>query len=41
MPKRLIFLRLHAATAPQFYCSRCGWEGPWWGSKCPNPNCGA
>lgn len=29
----------HSATAPQFTCSRCGWSGPWWGSRCPE--CGA
>jgi predicted RNA-binding Zn-ribbon protein involved in translation (DUF1610 family) len=35
MTRRYTFRRIHANTAPTFYCSKCGWSGQWWGSKCP------
>lgn len=32
-PMALIFIRLRWGT--RFYCSHCGWEGEWAGSRCP------
>jgi Zn finger protein HypA/HybF involved in hydrogenase expression len=23
-------------TAPEFQCSKCGWSGHWWGTRCPH-----
>jgi hypothetical protein len=33
-PMALVFIRLRWGT--RFYCSDCGWEGEWAGSRCPN-----